>query len=146
VISVKIVASDVEENPYTLMSAEVPLCDGLSTAEISSVDCSDKFVPVTYIADTDSVTLLVAPSAAYITAKKLPMPSLVIAETDLVSREYSGQYVEVALKAVVSAVQAAGKIYEGMASQALNYLQNGASPMALELTMSLHDCKLGAAI
>jgi len=145
-MSLTLTAADVEEHPYLLMSAMSPFVDGVASATISAVDCLDTFIPITYIASANTIVTVVTISAAYIAAKKIPLMSTVIAQTDLVTREYSGMYAELAAKVIVTLSQLASKAYEGIAAQAVNYLQSGNSPMAMELSLTIHEAKTGVAV
>jgi len=142
-VTAELVLSDVEEGAYENISAAVLESGGLSTATIGGVDCLSTFVPVTYCADTNTFIVTFGISATLLAIKTLPTLALVIAETALVTREYTGSYAELTAKAIVTMAQVLNQRYEGAVAQAVAYARSGNSPMSLSLVAVLHEWAMG---
>lgn len=142
-ILMAVTLSEVEEGAYDI-SEMIPSVAGLETVagDLSTID--GDFTPHAFSADADHLSATGSLSNVFATAKKLPMLTIIVAEHDLVTREYTGMYGELVAKALVSAIQVAAGSFEGLAAQAVTYLQSGNSPMALELSLTRHIVKVGA--
>jgi hypothetical protein len=149
-VTVLATASDVEENVYLTQSMTSVLPTGAVSCKLDpgyTVDVAEGWDAITYCADADAVLASFTLAPAQVALGAIPDHlNVIIADTDLVTREYTGMYMEVAAKAVVTIVQAMNKKYEGIAAQGVNYLQSGNSPMALELTTTMCDMAIGADI
>jgi len=143
--------SDCEDHPYETISMSIPNQEMVGTFTLyngAAVSLSeDEWVSQdTFIADGAATQAIIALTGTGITDSKVKPFSVCIAETDLVLREYTGQYAELAMKGIVSAAQVVGGHYEGLAAQVANYFASGSSPMALELMLNEHTLRIGEGI
>jgi hypothetical protein len=151
-ISLKVTLSDVEDHPYEIMSCMIPAHDLVGTDTIwngvvSVAASEDEWVSNdSFIIDAAYAMATHTFTGTGITDSKVKVFGFVVAETDLVMREYTGQYTELALKVITSLGQAAKKHYEGIVAQVANYLQSGSSPMALELVLNNHEVTIGEGV
>jgi len=142
-------ASDTEEHPYEYMSMMVldpgTLVSTITSATAGGVNCKDTWTVQTFIADTNTISASITPSATGLASLKFPANiDLVVAETDLVTREYDGKYAELGSKLLVSGLQIMSKQYAGVASQAYQYAAGNGSPIAIELYPVMHTTPIGA--
>lgn len=147
-VDINHVCSDVEEHPYESISQMV-LDPGAKVTTITNgaaVSVKEEWQTETFVADTNSILACSTLSTTAVSAKTLPEINVVIAETDLISREYSGQYYEAGAKALVTGAQALNGEWGGLAAQVSSYLLSGNSPVALELTATVHNIVGGASL
>lgn len=149
-VRIAIAISDTEEHPYTLMSIMGLSDDRLyvSSITVNALPAKDSWIatPANLIADGVGPALVYTPSVSCIAAAVIPNAEFVIAETDLVTREYTGMYMEVAAKGIISLIQAVNREYAGLAAQAVAYASSGNSPVALELPLAIHSIPMGATV
>lgn len=151
-LELKVTISDCEDHPYEIMSQMIPAYDLVGTLQgwngtaVVTVSEEEWISNDSFIADGAYSYFCHTFTGTGITDKKLKPISLVFAETDLVTREYTGQYAELAMKGIVTVGQIAKKHYEGVAAQIANYVGSGASPLALELRLSEHTFRIGEGI
>jgi hypothetical protein len=135
--------SDVEEHPYLLMDVMALGQDDVPLITVAGVDCRDKWAAITFIADADTFTIAHTLSLAAQAAFRFPDLTIMIAEHDLVSREYTGMYYELGLKAVVTMLQMASKEYAGLSAQVASYATQDNLPNEIGLNVTVHDKKVG---
>lgn len=148
-LSGSITLSEVEEHPYEYMSQCMPdLGTLIDTYEVTvsgvPTENKDAWKSQVFIADADLTWFKWTISTTGIAQSKIPSVYVLMAETDLITREYAGQYAELGAKALVGVLQAMNKQYAGIAAQAYQYAAGTGSPIALELVPALHECLMGS--
>lgn len=134
--------ADVEEGANETMSImAISSQDHLTIA--SGVDIKDLWTPKTFFAGAETFTVTFTPTVAAVAAGRIGEIAVCTADTDLISREYSGQYVEMGLRAIISALQVYAKEYSGIVTQIENYVSGSESPIALDIPVALDTFVMG---
>lgn len=98
--------------------------------------------------DQDAIKEAVATSAQFTltaaarTALLIPSMTFMTVESDLLNREYTGMYIEAVGKSVIGLVQIMNKRYEGVVSEAVDYLMGKDGPLTMHIPLVEHSAAI----
>lgn len=128
-------------------------CNAADAAKVRAFDPlmpvgpADAFMDATFSDDANAVAIGWRLTAAQIALGVVPTDfTFVLAEKDLVTRDYAGLTIELAGKAAITLAQVLLKNYSGLAAQAVNYITTGESPTTLNVVPLAFDVALNGGL